>query len=122
MSAFAITIEFAAPLVGVFVGTLVALWLDRHNENRRKQLRAEVLLKSLLNEIQENNRVIKQIKPAFQREKWGKTFYLSTNAWDTAVAGGDLADVIGVEVANQLSLHYGRFQKITYYVDLLTRL
>lgn len=38
------------------------------------------------------------------------------------MAGGDLPDIIGFELADVLASQYALFVRIRYYVDLLTRL
>lgn len=37
--------ETVASLVGIFVGTLLALAVDRNNERRRKRQRAKIILR-----------------------------------------------------------------------------
>lgn len=122
MSSMEITVEFIAPLVGVFVGTLLALWIDHRNSQRNRVHRARILLESLQKELETNHDTVKRIRPAYQREPWGKSFYVETSAWETAIASGDVSDLLGQKIANELSVQYGRFVRMRYYVDLLTRL
>lgn len=122
MSSIEIAVEFIAPLVGVFVGTLLALWIDHRNAQQNRAHRARILLESLQKELELNHDTIKRMRPAYQREPWGKSFYVETIAWETAVASGNVADLLGQTMANELSKQYGRFVRMRYYVDLLTRL
>lgn len=114
--------ETLATLIGIFVGTLAALVTDRRNERRRLQRRARVVLKSLTHELEENFKTVQKVKPAYVSTLWGKSFYISTVAWETAMAGGDLAGTIGFELTDLLSAQYALYVRVRYYVDLLTRL
>jgi hypothetical protein len=114
--------ETVASLVGIFVGMLAALAVDRHNEHRRNQRRARTILFSLTQELNENYTTLQAVKSAYTSTAWGKSFYISTIAWETALASGDLPDVIGFELVNTISGHYALLVRIRYHVDLLTRL
>lgn len=114
--------ETIATLVGIFVGTLSALLIDRRNERRRLQRRASVVLRSLAQELAENYKTIQSARPAYVNTPWGKSFYVSTAAWETAMSGGDLPDIIGFELTDSISAQYALLTRIRYYVDLLTRL
>jgi hypothetical protein len=111
-----------ATLVGIFVGTLAALAADRYNERRRKRQRAGVILRSLVKELEENHATLKAVKPAYQRTAWGKSFYLSTIAWETALASGDLPAIIGDGLTDAFSSQYALLVRIRYHVGLLTQL
>jgi type II secretory pathway pseudopilin PulG len=87
--------ETIAALIGIFVGTLLALAVDRSNEHRHQQRRARVILRALTQELNENV---------------------------TALSGGELADLVGDDLADSLSSQYALLIRIRYYVDLLTRL
>ncbi len=114
--------EMIATLVGIFVGMLTALATDRYNERRRNQRRAQTVLRALAQELSDNYGALQAAKPAYSRTPWGKSFYLSTIAWETALASGDLSDVIGFELTNALAGQYALLVRIRYHVDLLTRL
>ncbi len=114
--------ETIATLVGMFVGTLAALATDRYNERRRKRRRAKIILRSLSQELDDNCHTLRVVKPAYQKTSWGKSFYISTIAWETAVSSGDLPDIIGFELTDVISTQYALLVRIRYYVDLLTRL
>jgi hypothetical protein len=114
--------ELVATLVGIFVGTLAALALDRHRERSRNRQRAVVLLRSLRQELDENAATLKGVLPAFESTPWGKSFYVSTTAWETAMSSQDLPEIIGFELADVLGDQYALLYRIRYYVDLLTRL
>jgi hypothetical protein len=114
--------EVLATLLGIFVGTLAALATDRYNERRRNRRRAKIILRSLAQELNENNSTLKAAKPAYKSKPWGKSFYISTIAWETALSSGDLPDIIGFELTDVMSAQYALLVRIRYYVDLLTRL
>ncbi len=117
-----IIVELLVTLVGIFIGTLTALAVDRYNERQRKQRRAKIVLRSLAQELNENYRALESVKMAYQKTPWGKSFYVNTIAWETALAGGDLADMIGLELTDVIADQYALLVRIRYYVDLLTRL
>jgi len=121
---FATTVfsDVVASLVGIFIGTLLALYIDRRNAHRRLRRRSKVVLRSLALELNEDYQTIKDAKAAYLKNPWGKSFYLSTVAWETALAGGDLPAVIGFEMADTISAQYALYIRIRYYVDLLTQL
>jgi hypothetical protein len=118
----AIVVQTIASLVGVFVGALAALAADRHNQRHRKRQRARSLIRILSQELTENHDTLQSARPAYEATGWGKSFYLSTVVWETALAGGDLSDILGYELADHLARQYGWLSKIRYYVDLMTRL
>ncbi len=109
-------------LIGIFVGMMAALAVDRYTEQRRMRQRAKIVLRSLSKEICDNYKILQDVKPAFLNTPWGRSFYISTSAWETAMAGGDLPDIIGFELTDVISAQYALFVRIRYYVDLLTRL
>jgi uncharacterized membrane protein YccC len=117
-----IVVETVATLVGIFIGTLAALVIDRHSEQRRFRRRARTVLRALAQELDENHHVIKASKPAYVSTPWGKTFYISTASWETAMASGDLPHIIGFELTDSISAQYALYLRIRYYVDLLTQL
>jgi hypothetical protein len=117
-----IVTETIATLLGIFVGTLAALATDRYNERRRNRRRARTVLRSLLQELNENYTTLQAVKPFYQKNPWGKSFYISTVAWETALSSGDLPEIIGFGLTDALSTQYALLVRIRYYVDLLTRL
>lgn len=114
--------EAIASLMGIFVGTLAALATDRRNEQRRKRRRAKITLRSLSQELAENHKTLQDAKPVYRNTPWGQSFYVSTIAWETALASGDLPDIIGFELTDTLSGQYALLVRIRYYVGLLTQL
>ena len=114
--------ETIAALIGIFVGTLLALAVDRSNEHRHQQRRARVILRSLTQELNENFSTLQSVRGAYLTSPFGKSFYINTVAWETALSGGELADLVGDDLADSLSSQYARLIRIRYYVDLLTRL
>jgi hypothetical protein len=111
-----------ATLIGIFVGSLSALTIDHYTERARKRRRAKIVLRSLAQELRANYKTLEDVKAAYQNTAWGRSFYISTTAWETVLASGDLADIIGVELTDLISAQYALFFRIRYYVDLLTRL
>lgn len=114
--------QIIATLIGIFVGTLAAFAIERHGEQQRKKLRAKIILRSIFKELCENFDTLKNARGAYMNTPWGKSFYLATTSWETAVGSGDLPDIIGFELADAISRQYGLLVRIRYYVDLLTRL
>ena len=114
--------QTVATLIGIFVGTLSALTIDRYTERVRMRRRAKIVLRSLAQELRINYKTLREVKAAYQNTAWGRSFYISTTAWETALAGGDLSHIIGLELTDLISDQYALFFRIRYYVDLLTRL
>jgi hypothetical protein len=114
--------ELVVTLVGIFVGTLAAFALERRRERARNRQRAVVLLRSLRQELDENAATLKGALPAYESTPWGKSFYVSTSAWETAISSQDLPAIIGFELADILGDQYALLFRVRYYVDLLTRL
>jgi hypothetical protein len=117
-----IVVETIAGLVGIFVGTLAALAVERYKERRQNRRRARTVLRTLAQELAENHRTLQAVRPAYAQTLFGKSFYVSTIAWETALASGDLPAIIGVELADAVAAQYALLVRIRYYVDLLTRL
>ncbi len=114
--------ETVATLIGIFVGTLAALTTERRTERRRKRGRAKVVLRALSQELSDTYHTLQAARPAYLRTPWGQSFYISTIAWETALSGGDLPDVIGLELTDTISAQYATLVRIRYYVGLLTQL
>lgn len=114
--------ELLVSLVGIFVGTLLAMAVERRNARRRKQHRAKIILRALADELYDNDESLMAVRPAYEETVWGKSFYVSTTAWETAVASGDLPDIIGFELADLIGAQYGLLVQLRYYVNLLTQL
>ncbi len=114
--------EMIATIVGVAIGGMGALYNNRRQSNVFKRNRAMILLKNIDNELRESAKTIVDAKEAFQAARFGKSFYLSSIAWDTATKVGDLAHVIGVELADVVENQYGICFRLRYYVELMTQL
>jgi hypothetical protein len=114
--------EAGLTLMGIFAGSLAALALDRWNERRQVRRQAKTVLHSLLQEMRDNYKTLQDAKPAYANTPWGRSFYLSTGAWETVGAGGNLPDIVGGELADAIASQYALFVRIRYHVDLLTRL
>jgi hypothetical protein len=117
-----LVVETVTTLVGIFIGTLAALAVDRLNERRRNRQRARVILRSLAQELGENYNTLRAVKPAYEKTTFGKSCYVSTIAWETAMSSGDLPAIIGFELTDVISSQYALLVRIRYYVDLLTQL
>lgn len=117
-----VLVETIAGLVGIFIGTLAALAVERYKERLQNRRRARTVLRSLAQELAENHRTLQAVRPAYAQTPFGKSFFVSTIAWETALAGGDLPAIIGVELADAVAAQYALLVRIRYYVDLLTRL
>ncbi len=115
-------VETIAALIGIFIGTLAALAVERNNERRRNRRRAKIILRSLAQELNENYTTLQTVKSAYLVTPFGKSFYVNTVAWETALYTGDLPDIIGDDLTDSLSDQYALLVRIRYYVDLLTRL
>jgi hypothetical protein len=114
--------EIIASIMGIFIGMLAAMAAERYRDRQHKRHRALVILRSLVKELAENHTALRAVKPAYDTTPWGKSVYLSTIGWETALAGGDLPDIIGFELADSIAAQYALLVRIRYYVDLLTRL
>lgn len=114
--------ELFVTLTGIFLGTLAAFGVDRFNEKQKKKKMAQIILHSLKKELTENYNILRTVMDEYVHTPWGKSFYPSTISWETAIASGDLPDIIGFELTDAISLQYSLFYKSRYYVDLLTKL
>ena len=115
-------IQLIVTLVGIFLGTMAAFAVDRYNEKSKKKKMAAIILRSLKKELTDNYDTLKSVSDAFVHTPWGKSFYVSTIAWETALSSGDLPDIIGFELTDIISNQYSHLYRTRYYVDLLTRL
>lgn len=114
--------ELAVTLTGIFLGTLAAFGVDRFSERQKKKKMAQIILHSLKKELTENYNIMRGVMDEYVHTPWGKSFYVSTISWETALASGDLPDIIGFELTDAISLQYSLLYKARYYVDLLTKL
>ena len=114
--------EMIATIVGVALGGMGALYNSRRQVNDVKQKRAKIFLKNLESEITENMQVVNLALNSYLYTDYGKSFYLGSIAWDTATSSGDLADILGIELADTIENQYRIFFRVRYYVDLMTQL
>ena len=114
--------EMIATIVGVALGGMGALYNGRRQVNEVKQKRAKIFLKNLESEIAENMQVIDHALQTYLYTDYGKSFYLGSIAWDTATTSGDLADILGIDLADTIESQYRIFFRVRYYVDLMTQL
>lgn len=114
--------EMIATIVGVGLGGMGALYNSRRQVNEVKQKRAKIFLKNLESEIAENIQVVNLALHTYLYTDYGKSFYLGSIAWDTATASGDLAEILGIDLADMIENQYRMFFRLRYYVDLMTQL
>lgn len=114
--------EMIATLIGVVVGGLGALYIERKRELMGVRKRARIILHNLYGELEDNYYALENAKPAYEATPYGKSFYISTIAWETATTGGDLPDIIGFELADIIENQYSILLRLAYYVDLMTQL
>lgn len=114
--------ELIATLVGIFIGSLAALAANRRQVRKEKQRRKALTLRNLLDELEENYNALRAVERAYRETPYGKSVYISSIAWETAVSAGDLPDVIGAELADQIENQYALLLRLRYYVNLLTEL
>lgn len=111
-----------ATLIGVVVGGLGALYIERQRELSRSKRRARIILYNIYGELEDNFHALENAKPAYEQTPFGKSFYISTIAWQTATTGGDLPDIIGYELADIIENQYSILLRLVYYVNLMTQL
>lgn len=114
--------EAMGAVIGVFVGTLLALAVDRRNQRLRRRERAKLVLRMISQELTENFNTLQQVRSAYFTTPFGKSFYVNTVAWETAIASGELSAIIGDDLTDSISDQYALLVRVRYYVDLLTRL
>ena len=114
--------EMIATLIGVVVGGVGALYINRKQEQSTKKKRAQIILYNIFGELEDNFIAMEKTKPAYENTPFGKSFYIKTIAWKTATAGGDLPDIIGFELADIIENQYSILQNLGYYVGLMTQL
>ena len=118
-----------ATLIGVVVGGLGALYIERKRERSTRRKRALIILHNIYGELEDNFHALEDARPAYENTPFGKSFYtfgksfyISAIAWETAATGGDLPDIIGYELADIIENQYSILLRLVYYVNLMTRL
>jgi hypothetical protein len=114
--------EMIATIIGVALGGMGALYNSRRQFNEIKRQRARIFLKNLESEIKENMQLVELALQNYLEVDHGRSFFLGSIAWDTATIKGDLADVLGIELADKIENQYRIFFRLRYYVDLMTQL
>jgi len=114
--------EMIATLIGVVVGGVGALYIDSRRELNNKKKRARIILHDIFGELEDNFFALQTAMKAYEETEYGKSFYISAIAWETATTGGDLPDIIGIELADIIENQYSILLRLAYYVDLMTRL
>lgn len=114
--------EMIATLIGVVVGGVGALYIDSRRELNNKKKRARIILHDINGELEDNYFALQDAMAAYKDTSHGKSFYISAIAWETATTGGDLPDIIGIELADIIENQYSILLRLVYYVDLMTRL
>lgn len=108
--------ELIATLIGVATGGIGALFWDRRSNLKRKRQRAEVILRNLGQELLDTFNAMQVAKPVYDAGD-GFNFYISTVAWETAVASGDLPEIIGFELADIIENQYSMLFHLRYYIE-----
>lgn len=114
--------ELIATLVGVVVGTFVAIRIDRVAAHNKKLQRKQVTLLNIKQELEQNYTTVSMVLDDYKNTPYGKGIYVSTIAWETSVTHGDLQEIIGTELSDIIENQYSRYLSLRYYVDLLTTL
>ena len=114
--------EMIATLIGVAVGGVGALYLDARRILLEKRKRSQVILHNLKSELEDNFHKLADAKTAYEETPYGKSFYISSIAWEAATAGGDLPEIIGYKLADTIEDQYAILLRLRYYVDLMTKL
>ncbi|MDG2282528.1 MAG: hypothetical protein P8L45_05375 [Longimicrobiales bacterium] len=114
--------EMIATLIGVAVGGVGALYLDERRSLLEKRKRSQVILRNLKSELEDNFHRLADAKAAYEDTPYGKSFYISSIAWEAATAGGDLPEIIGYELTDKIEDQYAILLRLRYYVDLMTKL
>ncbi|MDX1570186.1 MAG: hypothetical protein R3200_06845 [Xanthomonadales bacterium] len=113
--------ELIATLVGVAVGGVIAFTYEHLREKRFRNRQAFLILRSLAREMRENYDIMKEVLPHYERTPYGKSFYLNTSVWETALAVEQLPEVIGFQLADTIANHYSTLTRLRYYGDLLVK-
>ena len=114
--------EMIATLIGVIVGGVGALYLDSRRELANKRKRARIILHNIFGELEDNFFALENARDAYENTTYGKSFYISSIAWETATTGGELPDIIGHELADVIENQYSILLSLRYYVNLMTQL
>ena len=114
--------ELIATIAGVALGGMGAIYRSRRQINETKKKRTGIFLKNLESEIAENIQVIELAHVMYLSSDHGKSVFLGSIAWDTATVRGDLADVLGLNLADSIENQYRIFFTLRFYVDLMTQL
>jgi hypothetical protein len=114
--------EMIATLIGVVVGGVGALYIDSQRALSNKKKRAQIILHDIFGELEDNYHSLQTALKVYDETSYGKSFYISTIAWETATTGGSLPDIIGIELADIIENQYSILMSLVYYVDLMTRL
>ena len=107
--------DLIATLVGVAIGGIGALFANRRSELFRKRKRKQILLRNISQELTDSYNAMRTALPVYEA-KGGVSFYISTIAWETAVASGDLPEIIGFELADAIENQYSIYFHLRYYL------
>ena len=113
--------ELLATLVGVAVGGTIAFATENLRQRRDRHRQAYVILRSLARELNANHQTLVAVLPAFRTTHYGKSYFLQTSAWETALATEELPNIIGFRLADVIGVHYGTLARLRHYGDLLVR-
>ncbi|MEM9304178.1 MAG: hypothetical protein AAGE01_18835 [Pseudomonadota bacterium] len=113
--------ELIATLIGVAVGGTIAFASENIRERRAMNRKAFLVLRSLAREMRENYKVMVDVLPHYESTPYGKSFFLNTSVWETALSSEHLPEVIGFSLADTVAYHYGILERLRYYGDLLIK-
>lgn len=103
------------------MGGTLAFTSEHLRERHRRQRQAFLVLRSLAREMRDNYQVMSNVLPHYEQTPYGKSFFLNTSVWDTALSSEQLPEVIGFSLADTIAYHYGILERLRYYGDLLIR-
>ena len=113
--------ELIATLVGVTIGGTLAFTTERLRRRRAANQRARTVLHSIVHELELNHEVMTIARPDFKSTEYGKSFFIQTVAWETALASEQLPNIIGFRLADVISSQYGLLLKLRHYGDLMVK-
>jgi hypothetical protein len=113
--------ELIATLIGVAVGGTLAFASENIRERRLMNRKAFLVLRSLAREMRDNYKVMVDVLPHYETTPYGKSFFLNTSVWETALSSEHLPEVIGFALADTIAYHYGILDRLRYYGDLLIK-
>lgn len=113
--------ELIATLVGVAVGGTLAFTNENYRQRRHFDRQKYVILRTLARELTVNHDVINSVLPHFRNTPYGKSYFLNTSAWQTALATEELPNIVGFRLADIIGHHYNTLGRLQFYGELMVR-